>query len=452
MKWYGFLLILFILIITALGTVLNFLLPSLRGSELIFGTKAILNSYLLLLLILAIAFLIFKKYYRQLVLIGSILICTLSIIFGGSELYLSLNKAHLGPQHKYDLNALWKYYHGFCIQHLHPYYIFSLPYEISLINKINNPVCSIDINGFRGQGPEERQGKKLAFLIGGSAAFGLEASSNAATITGFLNKHQSQYFFVNAGVPGWNSLQELYRLLLQLQEYNPDLIIVYDGHNDASISYKHAKSGHDYLLGTPDSYGALAEKVDDIRSQGKNLINISIDYGSLWSKLNALCFPEVRDYLTNKWGKNYKNVVKLPLQEEPERSGKLDAAWKKRAEATARNYLKNLSLMRAIAGERNIKIIFIFQPYLFAHQNKGQCLQEYFNKYKSINAEKINYINEFHEIVINNSLKLGRFYDFYTLFDKHYQDIPGGQIFGDEVHLYDRGNEIVAQEIVPLLP
>jgi hypothetical protein len=151
-------------------------------------------------------------------------------------------------------------------------------------------------------------------------------------------------------------------------------------------------------------------------------------------------------------GKNQKYVVNLHLQEELQRSGKLDASWKKRAKATAGNYLKNLPLMRAIARERNIKIIFIFQPYLCAHQHKGQCLQEYINKYKSINAEKINYINGFYEIVINNAMTLGRFYDFYTLFDKYYQDIPGGRIFGDEVHLYDRGNKIVAQEINPLLP
>jgi len=338
------------------------------------------------------------------------------------------------------------------VQHLHPYYIFSLPYNNALINKINNPVCSIDSNGFRGPGPEERGEKKLAFLLGGSAAFGLEATSNATTITGFLNEQQSRYFFVNAGVPGWNSMQELYRLLLQLLAYHPDLILVYDGHNDASISYKHAKSGHDYLEGTPDSYGALAAKVDDIRSQGKNIFNLDINYEMLWSKLNSLCLPELRAYLSNMRGKNPQVVVNLHLQEELEKSGKLDAAWKKKAEATAGNYVKNLSLMRTLTQERNIKIIFIFQPYLFAHQNKGQCLQEYFHKYKSINAEKINFINKFHEIVINKAATLGRFYDFYTLFDQYYQDIPGGKIFGDEVHLYDRGNEIVAREIIPLLP
>jgi len=443
-----------VIIIAISAIAFNFLLPILIGSDLSFGTRVIINSYLLLVFSLAVAGLFHRKYLKQIVLISITSICTLTILFAGSELYISLQKKNIVPGNNYDLSTLEKYYDEFRVQCLHPYYIFFLPYEGSLLKKINNSVCSIDRNGFRGKGPEERGKRKLAFLLGGSSAFGLDASSNDTTITGYLNKNQSQYFFVNAGVPGWNSMQELYRVLLQIIEYNPDLIVVHDGHNDASISYKQAKSGYEYLVGTPDSFDALAERVDDIRSKGKNLIDININYRKLLVKISALCFPELRSYISKQMGKSYSQksaAANLPLREITEKGGGLDDFWRGKAEATAKNYLQNLSLMQAVCRERKIKIIFIFQPYLFGHKNKAQCLKEYLNRYERIDADKINYINKFHEIVVDNSKTLERFYDLYNLFDKYFQDIPGGVIFTDEVHLYDRGNEIVAKEVINTL-
>jgi len=82
---------------------------------------------------------------------------------------------------------------------LHPQYLFFFPLDLHERVALSNETCSIDAAGFRGPGPAQAGGRRLAFLLGGSAAFGSLASSDATTITGYLNRLQDEYFFVNAG-------------------------------------------------------------------------------------------------------------------------------------------------------------------------------------------------------------------------------------------------------------
>ena len=70
---------------------------------------------------------------------------------------------------------------------------------------------------------------------------------------------------MNAAVPSWNSLQEFYRLACQILDYEPDLVITYDGSNDATLAYHYWQEGLDYPAGTPDSFDQLHALVDDIR-------------------------------------------------------------------------------------------------------------------------------------------------------------------------------------------
>jgi hypothetical protein len=110
----------------------------------------------------------------------------------------------------------------------------------------------------------------LAFLLGGSAAFGQYASSDAATITGYLNRIQDKYFFVNAGVPGWNSTQEMFRLAFQILDYRPALVMTYDGANDATVlGTQYSKGLTTYPIGTPNDFEDLAALVDHTQAQSR---------------------------------------------------------------------------------------------------------------------------------------------------------------------------------------
>ena len=125
-------------------------------------------------------------------------------------------------------------YQPFTIQHLHPSFLFWFPLDPAERSALNNKVSSLSSDGFRGPGPMDKGTRQLAFILGGSAAFGHFATGNETTITGYLNALQDQYLFVNAGVPSWISSQELVRLALELVAHKPALVIAYDGFNDAA--------------------------------------------------------------------------------------------------------------------------------------------------------------------------------------------------------------------------
>ena len=90
-------------------------------------------------------------------------------------------------------------YAPFYVQHLHPLYFFYFPLDPMQRNAMNNEIVSITADGFRGPGPSPE--KPLAILLGASAVFGDKASSDQTTITAYLNRMQSDFHFVAAGVP-----------------------------------------------------------------------------------------------------------------------------------------------------------------------------------------------------------------------------------------------------------
>ena len=53
-------------------------------------------------------------------------------------------------------------YQPFAVQHLHPNYLFWFPLDAAQRQALNNPVCSLSAEGFRGPGPSERGTRKLA--------------------------------------------------------------------------------------------------------------------------------------------------------------------------------------------------------------------------------------------------------------------------------------------------
>ncbi len=171
-----------------------------------------------------------------------------------------------------ELGRLRRAYRPFTIQHLHPHYLFFYPLAPADRLALANPVCSLDADGFREPGPAAAAGRKLAVLIGGSAAFGHYATSNDTTIASYLNRLQREYFFVTAGVPSWNSTQELMRMAMQIAPMKPALVIAYDGVNDAALMGLGVDgSSQKYPMGTPESFDLLEDRLDEARRPWKRI-------------------------------------------------------------------------------------------------------------------------------------------------------------------------------------
>jgi len=362
----------------------------------------------------------------------TLLVCWigLGILFSGSELYLNWSQQRVLAQRNVYYAKYSAAYTEFVKQHLHPFYYFFFPQDLDEIERINNETVSIDSHGFRGPGPEQRGDRRLAFLIGASAAFGHGSSSNGTTITGYLNQLQSTYFFVNAGVPSWNSTQEFYRVGLELLNYRPDLIVVYDGFNDAITAYGYmGKLG--YPAGTPESYPALHEYVDDIRSGSVVKVN--------FTKLAHLFFPMTVHFVDDLLAKPAGNLS----SDEPLTPELVQALTE-----GVRVYLQHIDVMRRLSESYQVRFAAVWQPSLFLHRHLPGN-PALFDADKQ--QEFIRFLKDFHRQTFTDVPEELQFLDFSAIFDTAYPEHQASDYFIDQIHLNDNGNLFVAQMIMEQL-
>lgn len=96
---------------------------------------------------------------------------------------------------------------------------------------------SIDDDGFRGRGPSTiGEESYRIFMLGGSTTFGSVTTSDDLTIPALLEKKLRDSGLdarvVNAGVSAANTYDERYRVERYAEEWNPDMVIMYDGVNE----------------------------------------------------------------------------------------------------------------------------------------------------------------------------------------------------------------------------
>jgi len=328
-------------------------------------------------------------------------------------------------------SRLTRAYEAFEVQHLHPQYLFFFPLDPRERVAISNEICSIDADGFRGPGPAHAGGRPLAFLLGGSAAFGDSASSDATTIVGYLNRLQDQYFFVNAGVPSWTSTQEMFRVAFQILEYHPALVIAYDGANDAGILAGYSEAGVAYPVGTPEYFDTLSDLVDD-RSRG----GVGKDGRQLLEDL----FPELAARIDARFSRAHLVGSAGGLAPLPEST----------LQAGAARYLSNLARMRDLTTAGGARFVAVFQPVAQLHRHFGSV--------RPFENEDDVVIDRFHKAVMASYAHDFEFHDLGNVFDQYFatvpvkdRDITDETVFVDEVHLYDPGNEIVARHLSGLL-
>jgi len=118
-----------------------------------------------------------------------------------------------------------------------------LSQQSELLPFITEP--NFNSHGFRGAEFSEIKppNSYRIFMVGGSTMFGSGESSDDTTIPGILqkifdsdNSITQKIEVINAGISGGNSHSE-FELLMSLNKFQPDLVIVYDGWNDLRANY-----------------------------------------------------------------------------------------------------------------------------------------------------------------------------------------------------------------------
>ena len=131
----------------------------------------------------------------------------------------------------------------------------------------HNEYVNINSFGFRGAeiSKEKPENVYRIIMLGGSTLFGYGATSDETTIPGFLQKKfemtdsDFKVEIINAGSSGAYSKTETLYVKHKLLDFDPDLIIVYDGWNDSRIPY----TSH---IGERGLAGQLYDSVNHLQS------------------------------------------------------------------------------------------------------------------------------------------------------------------------------------------
>jgi hypothetical protein len=102
----------------------------------------------------------------------------------------------------------------------------------------------------------KKPGERIVLITGGSVVHGVGATSNDATIAGQMMRHLNErsggprYRVINMGMGSWIAYQQFIGLSLFGLPFDPDWVVVMDGHNDAAVPCVHG-SGVGNPLGWP---------------------------------------------------------------------------------------------------------------------------------------------------------------------------------------------------------
>ena len=346
---------------------------------------------------------------------------------------------------KNELNALHKTsYYGkaldydpydlFTIQHLHPYYLFSLPWKHPDKINANNPFVNIDKDGFRVNSYESLSN---VVLLGGSTAFGHFSSSDKTTIASTLSSAM-KVRVVNRNAPSWVSHQELIALAKYRDAY--DYSISFSTNNDIS-NFCNDELWNEPFSDRMESFGTLESYFNDIRKIPSRL-NSFKEYFSIRFPGTTLTYLRLKQIFV---GDSVISAV------DSQYCGGVGSA-----EKVASNILQNQKTMQLLTEARGGKHFLIIQPWYPLHMKADD---ETKTKYR----EEIAFRNLVISILLKDNfcrllcLDLSKIFDDYTPLVKTAPKsliyIGGNEssktaVFIDFVHLSDTGVKVVTQKII----
>ncbi len=279
------------------------------------------------------------------------------------------------------------------------------------------------------------------FLLGGSAAHGISSAPPYPVVHLYQNetidaqlekflkqKHpQTNFEVINAAVTGYETYQHTAYILSELIDYNPDLVIFFDGNNDHFINnplynpYKHKEY-----------------KFWETRLQNPSFCG-SFDYFMLWiSKFSAFG----KGYMSWKMQRDAINCEGRPnpvIQHSSNKNAIINHKY-----IAGKTFLRSISTNIGILKNNNTPSIIVLQPILVLRNKNLLSVEE--NKWltEDKNTELLYpiVVNELQNLCKKNNTS---FVDVNLSFNE--STYKQKQLFIDYCHLNALGSEIAAKSI-----
>ena len=245
-------------------------------------------------------------------------------------------------------------YGSYMVQHLHPYYMFSLPWRTDDRTQLENSIVTINSDGFRNNPSNVSQRRRTAIILGGSTAFGHFSSSDKTTIAAVLASIL-EINVVNRNAPSWNSHQELIALAKYFDEYQ--LSISFTLSNDIAVACNENNRWDDGLtyLDSPESYITLQSKINNIR--GSITSNLSLNL--LFKGFAKSVFPDTYKLL---W--LVKNYFITEPNQNPDETHNIKFCSNVEPQDVAFSFLQNQNVMNKLSTARNARHVVVLQPHI----------------------------------------------------------------------------------------
>jgi len=277
------------------------------------------------------------------------------------------------------------------------------------VPEANQHKKTININSEGFRGPEiikiKQEETKRIFLMGGSTMMSLRATSDGTTIPGYVqdffdSKNDMNVQIINAGISSFTSTQELELLKKKILQFNPDIIVVYDGTNDiaSSLGYKPGK--------------------ESLRSVLADVLNRYFPFWETPIVINHIISPN--------------EITKIKFDDSDiDKKVKL---WK-----------GNLENICNIGEENNFETLIILQPIVGSGTKKlTPYEEEQFEKFD--HSKVIPAYQKFADELNNLKNGCAKVEDFRNIFDE-----VEHTVFFDNAHVGIKSNKIVAEKIYGLL-
>lgn len=304
----------------------------------------------------------------------------------------------------------------------YPYIMYkATPLEFSTFNDENNKPVFINRNGYRGQVPKKEKNNKefRIFILGGSTVFGAENDivseiEKVFHTNGF--KHVKAY---NYGTPSSNAGQNLARLLYEIVDYSPDLVISYEGAND----FEHPFFA-DPRPGYPFNF--FIHEANPLYT--KTLKNYPLLPTLLYA--SSIVRENFDMYFVNAFGQTDELQKKVGHMTPPWYQDIVDTFWN--------HLLKTQHLSRSYGAD----YIAIFQPMVYYKEPR---IGKERNASLGINYSDMERLRELLRQKAANDTKLN-FYDASDVFDGHSREV-----FKDTVHVDTTDRVFIAKYFYKLI-
>jgi hypothetical protein len=281
---------------------------------------------------------------------------------------------------------------------------------------------NINSEGFRGEEffSQKDNSTYRVFLIGGSTAFGSGATSDDTTIPGSLQKQfeeinpELNVEIINAGVPAANSNTENKLIFDKIIGYDPDLLIFYDGWNDA---------WHRNLI--------LSE-IDSSHTD-KTITSSKVNSGIIdffQNKLKIYKTPLIL-YKHFFWGKTTHYQGDINTEDFLKISEKISLNWKEKK-----------SEICTLGENKSFKTIVILQPILDTGNKPYSKSEKELLPKTQFDIETVDLLNKLEKPLSELNDICDQVIDLRNAFD----DVSN-PIYFDFGHMNDYGNEIIAEKI-----